>query len=117
MLSLSEILAIGIGLFLLYLLLSFVTSYLTEFISTLLDMRAKTLANAIQNLLEPRAIKLEGAEKLKAPWQDGKDIWVKGESDEGEVSLDKLDLSKVNSNLVKAFYEHPIIQSLSKPTK
>jgi hypothetical protein len=116
MVSLSGILAIGIGLFLMYLLLSFVTSYLTEFIADLLDLRAKTLANAVQNLFEPHAIKLEGPRKLKIAWEDGAGMWIEGsEADGGR--LDRLDITKVNSNMVKVFYEHPVIQSLSRPNK
>ncbi|MGE5223853.1 MAG: hypothetical protein ACM3PY_15550 [Omnitrophica WOR_2 bacterium] len=115
MMGLSEILALAIGLFLVYLLLSAITSYITEAISTLLGMRSKNLADAIQKLLEPSATQLNGIQRLREDWIARK------EPNKGEVTgkPDNLPthLTKLNMNALKAFYEHPIILSLSKPNK
>jgi hypothetical protein len=53
MTGLSEILALAIGLFFVYLLLSAITSYITEAISGCFRLRAENLREAIQQLLDP----------------------------------------------------------------
>ena len=74
MLSLSEILAIAVGLFFVYLLLSIVTSYAVELISTTLQMRGSNLADAIQKLLDPSVQVLEGKKQILRSWTGTKPI-------------------------------------------
>ena len=118
MLSLSEILAIAVGLFFVYLLLSIVTSYAVELISTTLQMRGSNLADAIQKLLDPSVQVLEGKKRILQSWAGNKsDIWLGGEGQDVDVGNEILDLDLFKSNPVKAFYQHPIIKSLSRPQR
>ena len=118
MLSLSEILAIAVGLFFVYLLLSIVTSYAVELISTTLQMRGSNLADAIQKLLDPSVQVLEGKKQILRSWTGDKaDIWLRSEGQEEDVANELLDLDLFKSNPVKAFYQHPIIKSLSRPKR
>jgi hypothetical protein len=113
MLGLSEILALGIGLFFIYLLLSAITNYITQTISyNILRLRSKNLADAIQNLFEPSTSQLNGEqrwkESLKAPYA----VRLANEPDDLPEYFTKL-----NNNFFEAFYNHPIIRSLSRPSQ
>jgi hypothetical protein len=102
MFGLSEILALAIGLFFVYLLLSAITNYITQTISyNILRLSSKNLADAIQNLFEPSTELLNGQQRLKASLKEP------GEGLEHSTNL--------QTNFFEAFYSHPIIRSLSKP--
>lgn len=115
--SLSDVLAVATGLVLVFLLLSIITSYLQELISSILDLRASNLANAIQLLLQPSADSLKGVKEVKKVWQDGQEIWDKGIADQAGKQINDLVAQKMNENIVKTFYSHPLIQTLSQPGK
>lgn len=115
MLGLSEILALAIGLFFVYLLLSAITSYITEAISTLLGLRSKNLADAIQKLLEPSTTQLNGIQRLKVDWTNRQGL--NAVQAPGNQDLLPERFTKLNTNFLKAFYEHPIILSLSRPNR
>lgn len=118
MLSLSEILAIAVGLFFVYLLLSIVTSYAVELISTTFQMRGSNLADAIQKLLDPSVQLLEGRKSVLQSWPGNKtDIWLRGDGEQPDIADEQLDLDLFKTNPVKAFYQHPIIKSLSRPKR
>ena len=65
--SLWDILAIAIGISFIFMLLSVLNSWIQEYIATVFNMRAKNLADIMQNLLEPGSLKLNGHERAKAP--------------------------------------------------
>jgi hypothetical protein len=109
MLNLSGILALAIGLFFIYLLLSAITSYITEAISTVLRLRSKNLADAIQKLFEPTTQLLNGEQRLIESWTA-----LDEPNTESQNNLSER-FTKLNANFLKSFYEHPIILSLSKP--
>jgi hypothetical protein len=111
--SLSDVLAVATGLVLVFLLLSILTSYIQELISSVLNLRSSNLANAIQLLLQPSTNALKGVKEVKKVWQDGKEIWDKGAASQ----LNDLVAQKMNENIVKTFYSHPLIQTLSQPGK
>jgi hypothetical protein len=115
MLNLSGILALAIGLFFVYLLLSAITSYITEAVSTIFRLRAKNLADAIQKLFEPSTLILNGEKRLDH-------ISTADEEAGANLSINDQNIlpehfRQLNGNLLKAFYEHPIILSLSKPNR
>jgi hypothetical protein len=99
--SLFDILGVVIGIVFIYLLLSIITSWIQEFIASLTGLRSRDLANIFQNMLDPKATKLEGVKKLDQKW--------------GEADMSTAD--KLANNAVKALYDHPLFQSLSKPGK
>jgi hypothetical protein len=152
MLGLSEILALTIALLFVYLVLSAITSQITESISTLFGLRSKNLADAIQMLFEPSAKRLNGYQrlneggspvgkpktKLPSHLEKIKDNLIKAffklltillpfktNANQPQKESEFVgELKKKNQNVlsnileenpVKAFYQHPIIQSLSKP--
>jgi len=116
-LSLSDTLSVAIGLIFIFLLLSMLTSYVMELISALFEMRSKNLINAVQLLLEPTTDQLNGVNRLRQTWADGKEIWDKGISEAADEEFQKAIASKINENFLKAFFTHPIIASLSRPNK
>jgi hypothetical protein len=111
MLNLSGILALAIGLFFIYLLLSAITSYITEAISTVLRLRSKNLADAIQKLFEPTTQLLNGEQRLIESWTA-----LDEPNTDSQNNLPER-FTKLNANFLKSFYEHPIILSLSKPKR
>ena len=113
--GLSEILALAIGLFFIYLLLSAITSYVTEAISSLLGLRAKNQVDAIQKLLEPSTTRLNGVQRLKEGWTARQEL--NAIAGEGSQAVRPERFSRLNANFLKAFYEHPIILSLSRPNR
>jgi hypothetical protein len=100
--SLWGVLSVAIGITFIFLILSLFNSWVQEFIASLLSMRAKNLANILQNMLDPAAQKLDGAGKLAELWSAGPLQDAAG---------------KLSQNALKALYEHPIINSLSEPGK
>ncbi|MDR3573399.1 MAG: hypothetical protein P4L50_06050 [Anaerolineaceae bacterium] len=117
MFSLSDALSIVIGLVSIYLLFSIIVSYGLELIASLFQMRSKNLANAIQCMLDPSAPTLAGAAQVKKAWAQGLDIWDKGLADKADLNISEAVIKQLNTNPVKAFYSHPIIQTLSKPNQ
>lgn len=115
--SLSDVLSVAIGLVLVFLLFSILTSYIQELIASVLNMRASNLANAVQLLLQPQSQGLSGINEVKKAWSDGKEIWDQGVTAQAGVQMNSLVAQKMNENIVKTFYTHPIIQTLSKPGK
>jgi hypothetical protein len=100
MTSLSDILSVAIGITFIFLILSLLNTWVQEFIATIFSMRAKNLADILQNMLDPTAQKLDGTRKLEEAWSKGP---------LGDAA------SKLSQNALKAVYEHPIMYSLSKP--
>ncbi len=117
MFSLSDALSIVIGLVSIFLLLSIIISYLLEMIASFFQLRSANLANAIQCMLDPSAPVLEGVTLVKKAWSQGLDVWDKGLPAKLEATFNQAIASQLNENAVKAFYSHPIIQTLSKPNK
>jgi hypothetical protein len=115
MLNLSGILALAIGLFFVYLLLSAITSYITEAVSSIFRLRSKNLADAIQKLFEPSTQLLNGEERLYHVSTTDEVASANSSINEKNILPDHF--VELNSNLLKSFYEHPIILSLSKPNK
>jgi hypothetical protein len=101
--SLSDILSVAIGVTFVFLILSLLTTWVQELIATILSMRANNLADILQNMLDPSAQKLEGAKKLN----ELKDLWNTGPLEDTA--------NKLSQSAFKAFYDHPIIFSLSRP--
>jgi hypothetical protein len=116
-LSLSDILSVAIGLIFIFLLLSMLTSYVMELISSIFEMRSKNLVDAVQLLFDPSSNQLNGVKKLRQEWSDGKEIWDKGIVGEAETVFRENIANKLNENFLKAFYSHPIIASLTRPNK
>jgi hypothetical protein len=111
--SLADLLTVALGLTLVYLLLSTITSFIQEWISSRFNLRASNLADAIQLLLQPTTQSLAGMKTLKASWKTGQNIWDQGV---GSITADVVKNSLENNPLY-TFYAHPIIKTLSKPGK
>jgi hypothetical protein len=111
--SLADLLTVALGLTLVYLLMSTITSYIQEWISSRMSLRASNLADAIQLLLQPTTASLEGKKRLKAAWGTGQNIWDKGIS---EIAAEEVK-SSLEKDPLYTFYAHPIIKTLSKPGK
>jgi hypothetical protein len=101
--SLSDILSVAIGVTFVFLILSLLNTWVQELIATVWSMRAKHLADILQNMLDPSAQKLEGAKKLN----ELKELWKTGPMEDTA--------NKLSQNALKAVYDHPIIHSLSRP--
>ncbi len=97
---LATVIGVAIGLAFVYLLLSLLATWIQELLATLLSWRAKELANAIQNLLDPSARKLEGVKRLREQWAQGAGL-----------------VRRLRENFLKAFYESPLVKGLSKPNR
>jgi hypothetical protein len=111
--SLADLLTVALGLTLVYLLLSTITSYIQEWISSRMSLRASNLADAIQLLLQPTSASLQGKKRIKEAWVAGQNIWDKGVS---EIAAEEVKTS-FETNPLSTFYTHPIIKTLSKPGK
>lgn len=98
--SLWDILSVAIGVSFVFMILSLLNSWVQEYISTIFSLRSKNLANILQNMLTQERVRLNG--KVKAFAQSVK-------LDEGDI------IGQLRTNAINAFYEHPIIYSLSKP--
>lgn len=98
---LAMVLEIVIGLTFIFLILSLITTWLQELIATLLKLRSKHLYGIVKNLLDPSAEKPKAVKELAHEW--GK---------YGNLVKDKL-----QHNVVKAFYEHPLIRGLRRRSK
>lgn len=139
--SLWDILSVAIGISFIFMILSILNSWIQDYISTLFNLRARNLADVLQNLLEPQAETLNGLERAntgfdalapikvgtwfkelfsKKGWdreallrlrQNQQDIEQLNFGDEDAISIAKL----LNKNPVRTLYMHPIIYSLSKP--
>ena len=111
--SLADLLTVAIGLTVVYLILSIITSYVQEWIATTFSLRASNLANAIQILLKPSADALAAKKQLDVKFKLGQSIWDKGVSG---VAASEIKDSLANEPLF-TFYAHPIIKTLSQPGK
>ena len=69
--SLWDILSVAIGVSFIFMILSILNSWIQEYISSLFDLRARNLADVMQNLLEPGAGRLNGLLKVYMPYDDG----------------------------------------------
>jgi hypothetical protein len=94
---LGTIIGVVIGLSFVYLLLSFIATWIQELIATVFQLRSRELMNMVQNLLDPSAERLDGAKKLKEKWESGAGV-----------------LERLNGNFTKALYGHPLIKGLAK---
>lgn len=68
--SLWDILSVAIGVSFVFMILSILNSWIQEYISSLFGLRARNLADVMQNLLEPGASKLNGLLKVYMPYSD-----------------------------------------------
>jgi hypothetical protein len=96
--DLLPVLDVVIGFAFIFVLMSLVATSIQEYIAALFRLRSKHLANIIENLLDPSTEKLEGVKKVARAWESG--------------IGDEL-IAKLETNAVKAFYEHPIIKGAS----
>ena len=58
--SLWDILSVAIGISFIFLVLSILNSWIQEYVATLFELRARNLADVMQNLLEPGVTGLNG---------------------------------------------------------
>ncbi len=58
--SLWDVLSVAIGISFIFMILSILNSWIQDYIATLYNLRANNLADIMQNLLEPGAVKLNG---------------------------------------------------------
>lgn len=65
-----DILSVAIGVSFIFMILSILNSWIQDYIASLFAIRAKNMADIMQNLLEPGATKLKGFERAKAPLGD-----------------------------------------------
>src|SRR5215510_11284989 len=63
--SLWDILSVAIGISFIFMILSILNSWIQDFISSLFALRANNLADIMQNLLEPGALKLNGRKRAR----------------------------------------------------
>lgn len=99
MIGFTEMLDVAIGLFFVFALLSLLATWVQEFIATSLKLRSKDLANTLQRLLDPSKEKTDAVRKLQEKWDEG---------------VNKNTSQKLRKNVLKAFYEHPVIGGLSE---
>ncbi|MBN1698441.1 MAG: hypothetical protein JW881_13080 [Spirochaetales bacterium] len=100
----SGILDLFIGLSFIYFFLSLVCMWINEILAALFGMRQKNLVMLVVNLLDPGNAHTAG-KKLFHPTVSP----VSGSRPETD--------EKPGSNIVRAFFEHPLINSLSKKGK
>ena len=125
--SLWDILSVAIGVSFIFMILSILNSWLQEYIATLFSLRAKNLADVLQNMFEPQAKKLNGIQKAYTPFPDGpskdgsgkltpKSFFQAVSKGLEQLEGDGMDVArKMQDNPVRYFYEHPIVYSLSNP--
>ena len=102
----SQILDIFIGLSFIYFFLSLLCMWILELLSSLFQFRSKNLVSLIGNILDPTT---EGPNKKRTVQYKGvQDAVWKNLANEGE---------KMEANIVKTFFEHPVIKSLSNRKK
>src|SRR5512145_926706 len=63
--SLWDILSVAIGISFIFMILSVLNSWIQEYIATVFDLRAKNLADIMQNLLEPGTQELNGNKRAR----------------------------------------------------
>ena len=95
---------VAIGIVFVFLALSILVTWLQEILATILAWRAKHLINIIQAMFDPTIQKLDGVQRLETLRKEG----IKGDLWRGQVE-------KLGQNAILAFYEHPLIVSLSQP--
>jgi len=66
--SLWDILSVAIGVSFVFMILSILNSWIQEYISSMFGLRARNLADVMQNLLEPGASRLNGLLKVYMPY-------------------------------------------------
>ena len=106
--SLWDILSVAFGISFIFMILSILNSWIQDYTATLFNLRAKNLADIMQNLLEPGAKKLNGIKKAQTSFapspQEGHPSKKEHEQKESpdnnaihglEEALDKFKLSAV----------------------
>src|SRR5512145_1975758 len=63
--SLWDILSVAIGISFIFMILSVLNSWIQDYIATVFDLRAKNLADIMQNLLEPGTMQLDGNKRAR----------------------------------------------------
>ena len=109
---------IAIGIMFIFLALSIIVTWVQELLATIFAWRSNHLINFIQTMLDPTIEKIDGVKQLEKLRKEGPqgDIWefaptgLKNIEDKALIGKEKL-----AENAVLAFYEHPIINSISKP--
>ena len=115
--SVSDILAVAIGMVFIYLLFSMATTFVVEWIAGLFQLRGRNLANAIMLLLNPNTLKLEGKKQFDQVWDSWEPILKRNAVPDTRSPLNISIEAKLNENILHAFYVHPFITSLSQPGK
>jgi hypothetical protein len=84
--SLWDILSVAIGISFIFMILSILNSWIQDYIATVFDLRAKNLADIMQNLLEPGSKELNGNKRARTEFKSEKEIhkgqvlrWLRGE--------------------------------------
>jgi hypothetical protein len=67
--SLWDILSVAIGISFIFMILSILNSWVQEYIATVFDLRAKNLADIMQNLLEPGTQELNGDKRARTEFK------------------------------------------------
>jgi hypothetical protein len=109
---------IAIGIMFVFLALSIIVTWVQELLATIFAWRANHLINFIQAMLDPTIEKIDGVKKIEKLRKQGPkgDLWAfapNGLKDFDDQFL--IGREKLKENAILAFYEHPIINSLSKP--
>jgi hypothetical protein len=72
--SLWDILSVAIGISFIFMILSILNSWIQEYIATVFDLRAKNLADIMQNLLEPGTQELNGNKRARTVFKSELEI-------------------------------------------
>ena len=67
--SLWDILSVAIGISFIFMILSILNSWIQDYIATVFDLRAKNLADIMQNLLEPGTRELDGNKRARTEFK------------------------------------------------
>ena len=67
--SLWDILSVAIGISFIFMILSILNSWIQDYIATVFDLRAKNLADIMQNLLEPGTKELDGNKRARTEFK------------------------------------------------
>ncbi|MFC1996995.1 hypothetical protein ACFLXI_05230 [Chloroflexota bacterium] len=100
---------VAIGIVFFFLALSIIVTWVQELLATVFAWRSNHLVNFIQAMLDPTTEKIDGVKQLEKLRKEG----IQGKLWEDDLLGDGV--GKLKENAILAFYEHPIINSLSKP--
>ena len=76
--SLWDILSVAIGISFIFMILSILNSWIQDYIATVFDLRAKNLADIMQNLLEPGTKQLNGNQRARTKFKSETEIFQRG---------------------------------------